>query len=54
MEVLFNFWQICVGLALVLYGVCQLGNLKRIKRLERRITEAERAQKLVWKNRNAL
>ena len=45
MEILFWLWQVCVSMALILYGVCQFGNLKRIKRLERRMTEAERVQK---------
>lgn len=45
MEVLFFTWQICVGLALALYGFCQYGNLKRLKELEERMSKAETAQK---------
>lgn len=45
MDVLFFAWQVCVGLALALYGFCQYGNLKRLKELEERMAKAETDQK---------
>lgn len=44
-EVLFFIWQICVGLALVIYGIEQHANLKRMRELEERMAEVETGQK---------